>query len=36
MICLHANPLFKPEMERFYALGVDTLHLMQKSVSPQA
>jgi len=35
MICSHANPPFKPEMERFFALAVDTFHLMQKSVSPQ-
>lgn len=35
MICLHTNPSIKPEMERFYALAVNTCHLMQKSVSPQ-
>ena len=35
MICSHANPPFKSEMERFYALAVETLNLMQKSQSPQ-
>lgn len=35
MICLHTNPPFKPKMERFYVLAVDTFHLMQKSVSLQ-
>ena len=30
------TPPFKSEIERFYALAVDTFHLMQKPVSPRA